>query len=52
MPTPSCVDGDVPTVAIGTNYADGIFSGADGTLFASRSVMRFTVYMKQLYQQI
>jgi hypothetical protein len=28
--TPSYANGDVPTVAIGTDYADGIFSCADG----------------------
>jgi hypothetical protein len=26
----TCADGDVPTVAIGTDYAGGIFSCADG----------------------
>jgi hypothetical protein len=30
VPTPSYADGDVPTVAVGTGYADGIFSCADG----------------------
>jgi hypothetical protein len=30
MPTPAYADGDVPTVTVGTNCADGIFSCADG----------------------
>jgi hypothetical protein len=30
VPTPAYTDGDVPTVAIGTDCADGIFSCADG----------------------
>jgi hypothetical protein len=30
VPTPAYADGDVPTVAVGTDCADGIFSCADG----------------------
>jgi hypothetical protein len=41
VPTPVYPDDDVPTVAVGTDRADGIFSCADGlavgTLSASRS---------------
>jgi hypothetical protein len=30
VPTPAYADGDVPTVAVGTDCADDIFSYADG----------------------
>jgi hypothetical protein len=45
VPTPAYADGDVPTVAVGTDCADGIFSCADGYR-PSAPCLRPVVYVR------